>query len=46
MSEVMGAWLTGEPITRKKGASDMNNIIYVIGLGVVVLFVLGYFGLR
>jgi len=42
----MGAWLTGEPITRKKGASDMNNIIYVIGLGVVVLFVLGYFGLR
>jgi hypothetical protein len=42
----MGAWLTGEPITRKKGENDMNNIIYVIGLGVVVLFVLGYFGLR
>jgi hypothetical protein len=30
----------------KKGGSDMNSIIYVIGLVVVVLFVFNYFGLR
>jgi len=24
----------------------MNNIFYIIGVAVVVLFVLGYFGLR
>jgi len=24
----------------------MNNIIYIVGLVVIVLFVLGYFGLR
>jgi hypothetical protein len=42
----MGSWLTGEPLTRKKGESDMNSIFYVIGVVVVVFFVLGYFGLR
>jgi hypothetical protein len=30
----------------KKGGTDMNNIFYVVGLVVVVLFVAGYFGLR
>ncbi len=34
------------PITRKKGVTDMNSIIYVVGLVVVVLFVAGYLGLR
>jgi len=24
----------------------MNNIIYIVGLIVIVLFILGYFGLR
>ena len=32
--------------TRMKGESDMNNIIYIVGLVVVVLFVAGYLGLR
>jgi hypothetical protein len=26
--------------------STMNNIFYIIGVVVVVLFILGYFGLR
>lgn len=26
--------------------TNMNNIIYIIGLVVVVLFILGFFGLR
>ena len=42
----MRSWLNSDPITRKKGENDMNNIIYLIGLVVVVLFVLSYFGLR
>jgi hypothetical protein len=33
-------------ITQKKGGTDMNNIFYIIGVIVVVLFVAGYFGLR
>jgi hypothetical protein len=33
-------------IARKRGESDMNNIFYIIGVVVVVLFVLGYFGMR
>jgi len=28
------------------GRRDRNNIFYIIGVAVVVLFVLGYFGLR
>ena len=43
---VMGIWLNGNPITRKKGGTDMNNIFYIVGVIVVVLFVAGYFGLR
>ncbi len=30
----------------RKGADAMNNIFYIIGVVVVVLFLLGYFGLR
>jgi hypothetical protein len=30
----------------KKGGTDMNNIIYIVGLVVVVLFIAGYLGLR
>ena len=33
-------------IARKRGESDMNNIFYIIGVVVVVLFIAGYFGLR
>ena len=35
-----------DPIARKRGESDMNNIFYIIGVVVVVLFIAGYFGLR
>jgi len=38
--------LDGDPIARKKGETDMNNIFYIVGVVVVVLFVAGYFGLR
>jgi len=37
--------LNWNPITRKKGGSDMHNIIYIIGLVVVVVFVLKFLGL-
>jgi hypothetical protein len=30
---------------REKGESDMNSIIYLVGLVVVVIFVLKFFGL-
>jgi hypothetical protein len=33
------------PITGKKGGTDMNNIFYIIGVVVMVLFIAGYFGL-
>jgi hypothetical protein len=42
-------WASGStvnPITRKEGKTDMNNIFYIVGVVVVVLFVAGYFGLR
>jgi len=29
-----------------KGEADMNNIFYIVGVVVVVLFVAGYLGLR
>lgn len=38
--------LEDDTIARKKGGTDMNNIFYIIGVVVVVLVVLGYFGLR
>jgi hypothetical protein len=28
------------------GAKSMNNIIYIVGLIVIIGFILGYFGLR
>jgi hypothetical protein len=31
---------------KRKEKTDMNNIFYIVGLVVVVLFVAGYFGLR
>jgi hypothetical protein len=30
----------------RQGRDDMNNIIYLIGLVVVVIAILGFFGLR
>jgi hypothetical protein len=42
----MGIWLNGNPITRKKGETDMHSIFYIVGVVVVVLFVAGLFGLR
>ena len=35
-----------DPILRTRGEIDMNNIFYIIGVVVVVLFIAGYFGLR
>jgi hypothetical protein len=34
-----------DPIARKKGETDMS-IFYIIGVIVVVIFILGFFGLR
>jgi hypothetical protein len=42
----VGIWLNGNPITRKKGETDMNNIFYIVGVIVVVVFIAGYLGLR
>ena len=38
--------LNGKSDHAKKGGTDMNSIIYVVGLVVVVLFVAGFLGLR
>jgi len=38
--------IVDDPTTPKKGEIDMNNIFYIIGVIVVVLFIAGYFGLR
>jgi hypothetical protein len=32
--------------SKPRGGDDMNSIFYVIGVVVVVLFILGYFGFR
>ncbi len=40
----MGDATSGEDGTNRKDA--MNNIFYVIGVVVVVLFIVGYFGFR
>jgi len=34
-----------DPIARKKGATDMTSIFYIIGVVVVVFFIASYFGL-
>jgi hypothetical protein len=39
-------WRNGDLLKRKKGRHNMNSIFYVIGVVVVVLFFLNYFGLR
>jgi hypothetical protein len=37
----------GTAVALQQGAEGtMNNIFYIIGVVVVVLFILGYFGLR
>ena len=48
-----GLWLRGRlfrgtPVAfaLQQGEDDMNNIIYLIGLVVVVIAILGFFGLR
>jgi hypothetical protein len=38
--------IVDDPTTPKKGEIDMNNIFYIIGVIVVVLFIAGYFGFR
>lgn len=38
--------MVDDPTTPKKGEIDMNNIFYIIGVIVVVLFIAGYFGFR
>jgi hypothetical protein len=43
----MDIWLNAvNPITQKKGEPAMNNIFYIIGVIVVVVFLAGFFGLR
>ena len=47
----MAPGLRGDPedtreASAQKGADAMHNIFYIIGVVVVVLFLLGYFGLR
>jgi len=43
-----GIWSVARPLRSpsRKGRNDMNNIIYLIGLVVVVVAILGFFGLR
>jgi hypothetical protein len=36
----------GDAIVSRKGEAKMNNIFYIIGVVVVVLFIAGYLGLR
>jgi len=42
----MGIWLNGKSDHMKKGGTNMNNIFYIVGVIVVVLFVAGYLGIR
>jgi hypothetical protein len=46
LSHVVGIWLNGKSAHAKERKTDMNNIFYIVGVVVVVLFVAGYFGLR
>jgi len=38
--------IEARPRTRDREGSTMNNIFYIIGVVVVVLFILGYLGFR
>lgn len=33
-------------LQHRKGKANMNRLIWLVGLVVIILFVLGYFGLR
>ena len=53
MTRTAGLWLRGRLfvwhvgcLPLPQGEDDMNNIIYLIGLVVVVVAVLAFFGLR
>jgi hypothetical protein len=39
-------WEGWHLVSRPRNAEPMNQIIYIVGLVVIVLFILGYFGLR
>jgi hypothetical protein len=41
-----GVWHTTCAGVAEKGGIGMYNIFYIIGVIVVILFILGYFGLR
>ena len=41
-----GVSLSSNPIVPKKGETNMNNIFYIVGVVVVVLFIAGFLGLR
>jgi hypothetical protein len=38
--------IVDDATTPKKGEIDMNNIFYIIGVIVVVVFIAGFFGFR
>jgi hypothetical protein len=38
--------IVDDPTIPKKGGIDMNNIFYIIGVIVVVIFIAGFFGFR
>ena len=37
---------TSRPASRINGSKRLNRIIWIVGLVVIVLFILGFFGLR
>jgi len=45
-SDVLASGSTVNPINGKKGEPAMNNIFYIVGVIVVVVFVAGFLGLR
>jgi hypothetical protein len=42
----VGVWPDGDALASRKERANMNNIFYIVGVVVVVLFVAGFFGLR
>lgn len=40
------ARLGGAPHSRNSREKDMNNLIWLVGAVVIILFIFGYFGLR
>jgi hypothetical protein len=43
---MLGIWRNAKSDHWAEGRTDMNNIFYIIGVVVVVLFIAGYLGLR